>query len=689
MNRKSAKQCKSRWYEWLEPRINKTEWIRDEDEKLLHLIKIFPMQWRTIAPLVGRTPFQCLERYDKLIAMVQSGDKDHKKFNSSRLRPGEVDTNPESKPPCPDTIDMDEDEKEMLSEARARLANTRGKKAKRKAREKQMEEARRLAQLQKKRELCNAGIIVAKIWKTTKFIDYNDEVAFERKPTEGFFETTGEGNQSYFSSEKILPRTVEQIEGKKRKHIESALQKKESKKKCLNEGGNTPYLKKFNVDLEMMLPPPSSNCKSFLTSNESSNTSNDKAIRNGIEVFSNAANSLKLSKASDYTLSKTDKSKLNSFSKNKQVLSEKQSLENTKIDLSGLLPQQKFVSLLFSNRSGYNENQKDSVHTLLEKSDKELNFSEHAYLSKKEGHVINNNSKSLEDLASNGLKFVYTNVKLKKDLMCLPKPKHTIKIIKLPAIRYNSETTAEKNLVVLFPGFQSQHNLLSGIKKRLQGIKHCFSLTSILNHFRRKECLSNLYRYKTTLKGKNRIENLFSLFTQFLLTNLLDFKFIFDKLLSDLTINPTKTNTSKTLAGELILLEVEFLYRHKLIIQNRGFNEFWIYNNWNVFEKRETSPFDLPFDDKILDSREQYQTFFSLRSAIKRYCVVEREFFRFTDKKLSQESTQINNIFALTEEKEIFTFHLKCKSFTQRQNMFINTLFEINYKEMLKTLVIN
>lgn len=43
---------------------------------------------------------------------------------------------------------MDEDELEMLSEARARLANTQGKKAKRKAREKQLEEARRLAALQ-------------------------------------------------------------------------------------------------------------------------------------------------------------------------------------------------------------------------------------------------------------------------------------------------------------------------------------------------------------------------------------------------------------------------------------------------------------------------------------------------------------------------------------------------------------
>jgi len=53
---------------------------------------------------------------------------------------------------------MDEDELEMLSEARARLANTQGKKAKRKAREKQLEEARRLASLQKRRELRAAGI---------------------------------------------------------------------------------------------------------------------------------------------------------------------------------------------------------------------------------------------------------------------------------------------------------------------------------------------------------------------------------------------------------------------------------------------------------------------------------------------------------------------------------------------------
>ena len=45
--RKSAKQCKARWYEWLDPSIKKTEWTRVEDEKLLHLAKLMPTQWRT------------------------------------------------------------------------------------------------------------------------------------------------------------------------------------------------------------------------------------------------------------------------------------------------------------------------------------------------------------------------------------------------------------------------------------------------------------------------------------------------------------------------------------------------------------------------------------------------------------------------------------------------------------------
>lgn len=53
---------------------------------------------------------------------------------------------------------MDIDEREMLSEAKARLANTEGKKAKRKARERMLDESKRIAMLQRRRELKQVGI---------------------------------------------------------------------------------------------------------------------------------------------------------------------------------------------------------------------------------------------------------------------------------------------------------------------------------------------------------------------------------------------------------------------------------------------------------------------------------------------------------------------------------------------------
>lgn len=192
LHRKSAKQCKARWYEWLDPSIKKTEWSREEDEKLLHLAKLMPTQWRTIAPIIGRTAAQCLERYEHLLDQAQrKEDGDDAVDDPRKLKPGEIDPNPETKPARPDPKDMDEDELEMLSEARARLANTQGKKAKRKAREKQLEEARRLAALQKRRELRAAGIGSGNR-RRIKGIDYNAEVPFEKVPAIGFYDTTGE-----------------------------------------------------------------------------------------------------------------------------------------------------------------------------------------------------------------------------------------------------------------------------------------------------------------------------------------------------------------------------------------------------------------------------------------------------------------------------------------------------------------
>ena len=67
---------------------------------------------------------------------------------------------------------MDDDEKEALQEARGRIGNTRGKKAKRKQREKQLETARRLAHLQKRKEMRAMGIDIKKKIKI-KGTDYN------------------------------------------------------------------------------------------------------------------------------------------------------------------------------------------------------------------------------------------------------------------------------------------------------------------------------------------------------------------------------------------------------------------------------------------------------------------------------------------------------------------------------------
>ncbi|XP_021772528.1 cell division cycle 5-like protein [Chenopodium quinoa] len=262
--RKSAKQCKARWYEWLDPSIKKTEWTREEDEKLLHLAKLMPTQWRTIAPIVGRTPSQCLERYEKLLDAACTKDDNYEPGDDPRkLRPGEIDPNPESKPARPDPVDMDEDEKEMLSEARARLANTRGKKAKRKAREKQLEEARRLASLQKRRELKAAGIDVRQRKRKRKGIDYNAEIPFEKRPPPGFYDVVEEERPV---EQPKFPTTIDELEGERRVDREARLRKQDIAKNKIAERQDAPgaimQANKLNDPetvrkrSKLMLPPP-------------------------------------------------------------------------------------------------------------------------------------------------------------------------------------------------------------------------------------------------------------------------------------------------------------------------------------------------------------------------------------------------------------------------------------------------
>lgn len=124
---------------------------------------------------------------------------------------------------------MDDDEKEMLAEARARLANTRGKKAKRKAREKQLEEARRLASLQKRRELKAAGIAIGRMKRRRdQGIDYGKEIPFESQPPKGFYAIGSEETPKVSGS--FANVTLQQLEGQRRLDEEKRLRKEDARK---------------------------------------------------------------------------------------------------------------------------------------------------------------------------------------------------------------------------------------------------------------------------------------------------------------------------------------------------------------------------------------------------------------------------------------------------------------------------
>eukprot|EP01063_Lacrimia_lanifica_P012368 TRINITY_DN1899_c0_g1_i1.p1 TRINITY_DN1899_c0_g1~~TRINITY_DN1899_c0_g1_i1.p1 ORF type:complete len:801 (+),score=405.40 TRINITY_DN1899_c0_g1_i1:77-2479(+) len=227
--KKTAAQCKERWVSWLDPSVKKTEWTKEEEEKLLHLAKIMPCRWRSIAPIVGRTPYQCVEHYERLLERAMGREGDSAEAQQS-LGPGEADKNYEQKAPMPDAHDMSDDEKEMLNEARARLANTRGKKAKRKARAKQIEEARRLASVQKRRELREAGIEVDKRQKKIKGIDYAMEMPFFKDVPQGMFDTSGENKRQKQDDADFGNLDVQKAEGVMRNKQEHAARAEDKKK---------------------------------------------------------------------------------------------------------------------------------------------------------------------------------------------------------------------------------------------------------------------------------------------------------------------------------------------------------------------------------------------------------------------------------------------------------------------------
>mgnify|MGYP004705472509 CR=1 FL=1 len=304
LTRKNAKQCKLRWQEWLDPRIKKLDWSPEEDKRLLNLAKLRPNQWSSISLLLNRTANQCIERYQELISNSDvSQIEDGEKSTANRLlltgnvesgqargtgagsSLGGLNLNPESKPARPD-LDVDnEDEKEMISEAKARLANTQGKKAKRKARERLLEESKNVSELLRRRELKQVGIDRQLKYKKhfKDEMDYNADIAFERRPEAGIFDTSEElkidiETKNMFDKRTKIQGTfnqeveIQKRKDKKRKEQNKKLNEKKkntslSKPKVVDEGDDSNYLhelskrrklvfkenKEINEDLDQLI----------------------------------------------------------------------------------------------------------------------------------------------------------------------------------------------------------------------------------------------------------------------------------------------------------------------------------------------------------------------------------------------------------------------------------------------------
>ncbi|CAI4035684.1 hypothetical protein SMKI_13G3350 [Saccharomyces mikatae IFO 1815] len=224
LQKKTARQSELRWNEYLNPHLNFTEFSKQDDAKLLDLARELPNQWRSIADMMDRPAQVCIERYHKLLEGEEGGEN-LLDTASTDLKVGDINPNAETQSTRPDNGDLEDEEKEMLAEARARLLNTQGKKATRKIRERMLEESKRIAELQKRRELKQAGINVAIKKPKRKYgtdIDYNEDVVYEQAPMPGIYDTSTEDRE--------IKKKFEQFERKvNRKGLDSD-EGKQSKK---------------------------------------------------------------------------------------------------------------------------------------------------------------------------------------------------------------------------------------------------------------------------------------------------------------------------------------------------------------------------------------------------------------------------------------------------------------------------
>ena len=278
LHKKNARQCEIRWTEFLNPQLNFMGFSKEEDIKLLTLARKLPNQWRTISDMMGRTAQLCMERYNKLLSSEDINElndndvnKDLRVGTSSGFKIGDINPHADTQIAKPDRDELEDDEKEMLAEARARLLNTQGKKGTRRIRERMLEESKRIAELQKRRELKQAGVKLHAKKQKKKYadeIDYNADIPYEQTPLPGLYDTEQEDQQML----KELKKYEQNVE---RKGIHENISK--------DDTGNKKRNRKKNENIPEKEQPSMKKNKQNDDTSKGKKANNEHSFRDGTE----------------------------------------------------------------------------------------------------------------------------------------------------------------------------------------------------------------------------------------------------------------------------------------------------------------------------------------------------------------------------------------------------------------------
>ena len=343
LHKKNARQCEIRWNEFLNPQLNFMGFSKEEDIKLLTLARKLPNQWRTISDMMGRTAQLCMERYNKLLSSEDidelsdtNVDKDLRVDTSSGFKIGDINPHADTQIAKPDKDELEDDEKEMLAEARARLLNTQGKKGTRRIRERMLEESKRIAELQKRRELKQAGVKLHVKKQKKKYadeIDYNADIPYEQTPLPGLYDTEKEDQQML----KELKKYEQKVE---KKGIHEDISK--------DDIGNKKRNRKKNDNLSEKEQPSMKRNKQNDDTKRSKIANNDHSFRDGTKeklILSKPSNYINNTNKTNVTLSTTKRELIDSRNVGNVLASKQIIRQDDNDDISNIIPTSKHKRL--------------------------------------------------------------------------------------------------------------------------------------------------------------------------------------------------------------------------------------------------------------------------------------------------------------------------------------------------------